>query len=291
MEDKNVKKKKTKRHQFLLVSLVTVAILFVGQISGSVICGNIFAWVRSPGWALLVHHYLPFLFVHILLFGYLFAFERPILYSFLPAMKNGRKGNSVPLIFMGLFMGFALNFACALSAMAAGDIKLSFASFDPFFLLVALLLVCVQSAAEELLHRGYALSALSERYPLWVAIVLNALLFSLEHLVNPGITPFSLGMIFLAGASFGLMAVSTDSIWFPVMVHTAWNYTQNFLLGLPNSGILSSGALFQADSVQDGIFYDALFGLEGGLGAVIIWPLAAVVIYLFARNRKKKLGI
>ena len=60
-------------------------------------------------------------------------------------------------------------------------------------------------------------------------------------------------------------------------IHTAWNYTQSLLLGLPNSGIVSEKALLHLDAASDSLFYSSAFGLEGGITAVIL-QLALIAV-------------
>ncbi len=70
------------------------------------------------------------------------------------------------------------------------------------------------------------------------------------------------------------------------MAHTAWNYTQNFLLGLPNSGLVSERALLHLDASSGSIFYDAAFGIEGGLTAILELSILSILIILLARRKK-----
>ena len=69
--------------------------------------------------------------------------------------------------------------------------------------------------------------------------------------------------------------------------HAAWNYTQNIIFGLPNSGIVSEYSIFtlEAASARNGLFYNVNFGVEGSIGATaMLFILAAVIIYI---NRNK----
>ncbi|MBQ3334869.1 MAG: hypothetical protein IJG85_04685 [Eubacteriaceae bacterium] len=79
------------------------------------------------------------------------------------------------------------------------------------------------------------------------------------------------------------------------MFHTAWNYSQSIIFGLPNSGVLSSCSIFILDTetARSGFFYDPAFGVEGSPGAILILALViAVVIWRnYGKGEKKDLWI
>ena len=73
------------------------------------------------------------------------------------------------------------------------------------------------------------------------------------------------------------------------MIHTAWNYTQAMIFGLPNSGRVYPLHIFTIDSVRDGCWlgYDVGFGVEGSLLSVVELAVLAAVIIVLGRKRKK----
>ena len=114
---------------------------------------------------------------------------------------------------------------------------------------------------------------------------MNALFFGALHLASPGITVLSFLNIVLVAVALSLVMFYFGSIWLCIAVHTAWNYTQNFLFGLPNSGIVSEGSFLHLDAARDSIFYDAAFGIEGSLSAVLVLAVFAVCIVLYAKKK------
>ena len=64
-----------------------------------------------------------------------------------------------------------------------------------------------------------------------------------------------------------------------------WNFTQNLLFGLPNSGLVSQSSFLHLDAASDSLFYDATFGVEGSLTAVIVISLFAVGVVLVGRKK------
>ena len=65
------------------------------------------------------------------------------------------------------------------------------------------------------------------------------------------------------------------------------NFTQNFLFGLPNSGLISEASVFSLDAAnaQDSMFYNVAFGVEGAIPAVLAdAALGAVCLILAAKQ-------
>lgn len=220
----------------------------------------------------------------VLLAMWVFKKNRPML----KALAHDGRGNSIKGALIGTAIGFGMNAFCILLSVLLGDIKLTFNSFNPVCLLLFLLFVCIQSGSEELYMRGYIYQKLRRRYrsPL-VAIIGNGVIFTLLHAANPG---FSIGaaiQIFLVALLFSLFVYYFGSFWACVMAHTAWNFTQSILFGLPNSGIVSAYSLFKLDaaSARDGFFYNVAFGVEGSIGASIVLAIMCVIVFVLGRRQ------
>lgn len=224
------------------------------------------------------------------IFGFIGAFlytgiprrNRFIFRTFLPSFKS----NKISVLGAGLAVGFLMNFGCIVCALVNGDIKL-FLNFTisqlPFYLF-ALVCVFIQSSSEELWCRGFVYERINVRYPLWVAILVNGVFFGLLHVFNPGATFLPIFDIVICGISFSIAKWYTGSIWFVMGVHTAWNFTQNFLFGLPNSGLVSEASIWGLDaaSARDSLVYNVAFGVEGAVPAVIADALLGIICLVLA---------
>ena len=206
------------------------------------------------------------------------------------SFRLGYKGNSIKSLVMGLLVGFIMNFFGIAAALIHGDIKLylDFAITQIPFFLFALVCVFVQSTSEELWCRGFLYERLALGYPLWVAVVINGLLFAALHLGNDGMGAIPFLNILICGFSFSLAKWYTGSIWFPMGVHTMWNFTQNFLFGLPNSGLVSETSVFKLDAASSSLIYDHVFGVEGGIPGVLA-DLTLGLIFLYLGYKKGRL--
>ena len=217
--------------------------------------------------------------------------NRFILHSALPG-----RDNTVRILLFGLLVGFVMNFSCIVLALLHGDIKLTLspAAGQVLFFLFALLFVFIQSSSEELWCRGFLYERLNVRYPLWVAIVVNGVLFGLLHTFNPGVSVLAIAGIIVCGISFSLARWYTKSLWFVMAIHTAWNFTQNFIFGLPNSGLVSEASIFALDAAnaKTSWIYSASFGVEGGIPSLIADGALGVICLILAarKGRLKELG-
>ena len=118
---------------------------------------------------------------------------------------------------------------------------------------------------------------------------MNALVFSALHALNPGVTMMGLLQVFEIGLLFSLIVYFYDSLWTVIWAHTAWNFSQSIVFGLPNSGIVSKYSVFKLDaaSARDGLFYSTSFGVEGSIGANVIIGAAIVIILIAALVQKR----
>ena len=221
----------------------------------------------------------------ILIFLLVYKSNRPIL----KAMWTGIKGNNIKMLLLGFLVGFAMNSICIVAAILHRDIFIYYDSFQVIPLALLFIAVFIQSSAEEALCRCFIYQRLRKGYKNpWVAILVNPLLFACMHLANPGMTVVAALNIFVVGVLFGLMVYYFDSLWMAMAAHTAWNFTQNIIFGLPNSGIVTPYSIFKLDAAtaRNSIFYDVDFGIEATVMALIVLTASTLIaIYIGERKR------
>ena len=199
------------------------------------------------------------------------------------------EGNRFSFLLLGGIVGFAMNGVCVLIAWLHRDIHLQFHIFQPLSLVLLLFCVLVPCIAEELATRVFLYERLRGGYehPL-VAILGNSLFFAILHLTNKGITVLSVLNILLAGLAMSLVVYYYDSIWFAIAFHTAWNFTQNIIFGLPNSGIVLPYSVFRLDMATDSFAYNVGFGIEGTATVDVLLIGFCLVVYLLGSRRREK---
>ena len=208
------------------------------------------------------------------------------------AYGTGLSGNRIPELLVGLLLGFGMNGLLILFAMMHGDVHLYFDRFEivPFFIL--LLAVFIQSAAEEIMCRGFIYQRVLRTYrgKFLLAVLVNGIFFGLIHMTNDGATPIAIIDIIICGIQYSAMVYYFDSLWMAMGAHAGWNFTQSILAGLPNSGNVFPYSIFRLDAAtaSNSFFYDVGFGVEGTIPAVIMEIAVTAAIVLIGRKMKKE---
>lgn len=199
------------------------------------------------------------------------------------------KGNTISLLLAGFLLGFVLNGFSALVATLHGDIHLNFVKFEILPVLALFFAVFVQSSAEEVLCRGFTYQRIvkSTGKP-GIAVFLNALFFAAIHLFNDGVTPLAFYDLLITGVFFSMVVFYFDSLWMAMGIHTAWNFTQSILLGLPNSGSSFPYSVFRLDGshASSSFAYNTGFGLEGTILSSAVMTGCCIALYLWKRKEK-----
>lgn len=100
---------------------------------------------------------------------------------------------------------------------------------------------------EELLFRSIVFRIIEERTGTVIAFVLSCLIFGFAHSVNPNASVWGLLSIAIEGGSLVTSAyLATRSLWLPIGVHLAWDFTEGGVFGVQNSGTEQSGLLHTA---------------------------------------------
>lgn len=187
---------------------------------------------------------------------------------------------------LGSLIGAASLFlAAGLTAITRG---ISF-SFNPSAstaigktLVVSAVIFVLAGAGEEALFRGYPLQTLTRAKLVWLGVLLTSVPFAAVHLANPNAT---VGFTFVNTAVAGLwLAVAylrTRSLWFPLGLHWAWNWTQASLLGLPVSGIkrIAPAPLLHAMNAGPDWLTGGAYGIEGGAACTLALLVSTLVIW------------
>ena len=245
----------------------------------------------SPAAAFVTENYAPLVLVCIFFVLICLAVKknRFILEGVLPTKEN----RDMHKLGIGLLLGFLTNFFCILCALIHGDIKLyfDFSISGLPVMIYAFIAVFFQSTSEELWCRGFLYDRINVHYPLWVSMLVNGVLFGLLHCFNDGATVLAIADIVVCGISYSLLRWYTGSIWTCFGIHTMWNFTQNFIFGLPNSGLVSEVSIFHLDAATgiSNMIYSYEFGVEGAWPAVFIDALLGIVIIILAW-RSERLG-
>jgi uncharacterized protein len=109
----------------------------------------------------------------------------------------------------------------------------------------------------------------------WIAAVIMSLLFGTLHLHNSGENALGIGQVVLFGLVFSYTLWRTGSLWWGIGFHMAWDWGQSFLYGVPDSGNLSIGRLFQTHTAGRPLLSG---GIDGPEGSVLCAPVLLLVV-------------
>jgi membrane protease YdiL (CAAX protease family) len=191
--------------------------------------------------------------------------------------------------FAGALIGAASLLLAAGLAKAFGGFNFSFAATGAGLatgktLLVSGLIFTLAAAAEEALFRGYPLQTMMRAGLAWLAIVLTSISFAWVHRNNPNVSlTFTLSNTALAGIWLAVAYLRTRSLWFPLGIHWAWNWTMGAILGLPVSGIneLTPAPIFRAVDFNPALTWltGGSYGIEGGAACTIALIVSTIFIW------------
>ena len=253
------------RDNLIWIYFLGIGLLFAGQVISSFIDPFPLPNYFNNNFKFTFNIYANFwgIWIAFILFCIIFKKKNKVI---LNSIKYSRTCNNFKMLILGFLTGFVLNGFCATVAILHGDIKLTFYKFEIVNLILLFIAVFIQSSSEELIFRGFIYQRLKNRYKnTEFAIIINSILFALLHLGNNGISAFGFIDILLSGVFFSLMFCAFDSIWLIMACHTTWNFTQNILLGLPNSGTISKYSLFMMDvnSAKSSFAFDKILAWKG----------------------------
>lgn len=188
----------------------------------------------------------------------------------------------------GLLAGAAL-FTLALfvsvvpgaARVSLGAEKVSLGTLLLFFLGFA-----IQSFEEELLCRGYMLSALMGYCSVPVAVGLSSVLFAALHLLNSGISFIAFVNLILFGVLTALVTLRRGSLWAACGLHCAWNFVQGNIFGSAVSGLNLGPSVFAtAFSPEKAILNGGSFGAEGGLAVTLVMGIGIFYAIVFMEQK------
>ena len=185
----------------------------------------------------------------------------------------------------GLLIGFAMLTTAVGLMWAFGFEEISLSPNDASYLLLGflgnILLYIAVGFNEEILFRGYIFQAFIEGTNKWIPLITLSVLFGFAHFFNPNFTWFGFANIVLAGVLLSLAYIQTKSLWLPIGIHIAWNFTQGYIWGLPVSGTTVVMPLTISQETGPDMITGGTFGPEGGAMCTLVCTAACVFVWKF----------
>ncbi len=200
------------------------------------------------------------------------------------------QGNPLGSMFVAFFVGAVPIIAAALAIWAIGGYRLAESSPTLVTLLVIPAFV-LMAFVEEIIFRSYVLQNLLDiRRPIF-AVIFSSVVFWLVHFMNPHAwsSPLVAVNLFGAGVVLALAYMVSRNIWFPTVLHFAWNFTQGVVLGIPVSGVTIDGIIrfVPAGTLPEWVT-GGKFGLEASIVCTVAeFAVAAILLAMLVRSEKQ----
>jgi membrane protease YdiL (CAAX protease family) len=139
---------------------------------------------------------------------------------------------------------------------------------------------------EEFFFRGYVLFTLTTGITFWPAAILMSLLFGYVHHSNSGETWVGAFAAGLVGFLFCLLLRRTGDLWMPIGFHASWDWGETYFYGVPDSGQLATGHLFNATFSGPQWLTGGTVGPEGSYLVIVLLVLLLIIFALVFRQAR-----
>jgi membrane protease YdiL (CAAX protease family) len=134
----------------------------------------------------------------------------------------------------------------------------------------ATLLLAPAALWEELVFRGYFWRVAEQSGGPRSALVLTSVAFGFVHLLNPGASARTLGIVMLAGVCLGVVRMMTNSVPAAWLAHFAWNFFMAAVFHAPVSGLPFDAPGWQLVPTGPAWWSGGAWGPEGGFASVMV---------------------
>lgn len=195
-------------------------------------------------------------------------------------------GKLLPHTMLGWLIGFVYMTLVSSTIVALGNATVDVRGTVWEEICWWLLVFLTVAVGEEMIFRGIIFRQIDERWNTRTALIVSALLFGFIHLPNNGATWWSsLAIAIEAGLMLGAAYKWSGSLWLPIGIHWAWNFTQGNVFGASVSGNVAGGSLLEMQVNGPDIITGGDFGPEASIVAVTL-GIIYTLVFLFTCNRR-----
>ena len=205
-----------------------------------------------------------------------------------PRSMGFSSGNVIPEYLKGVLLGFIAFSAVLLTGVLLKGFHFENVSNPIAFssIFVWLLTFLISGMQEEVICRGFLMISISRRAPMWIAVLMNSVLFGLLHFMNPGINLLPVINLTLFGIFSSLLFLRTSNIWCVGAFHAIWNFVQGNFFGLQVSGAPELPTLLHFSQTGNTLVNGGAFGPEGGLPVTFVL-IVGIVLILFLPEKTR----
>lgn len=121
----------------------------------------------------------------------------------------------------------------------------------------------------------------------WFAFILVAAIFGVAHLQNPNTSLWSTLALIISDILLVAAFIYTRRIWLVWGIHLGWNFFQDGIFGMPNSGITDFQSWIQPGISGPEWISGGSFGIEASVIAVCLSIGVAIVILKMSIDKKQ----
>lgn len=185
----------------------------------------------------------------------------------------------------GLLIGAGLVMLTFAVLAGLGAYRLEGINTVGVMLLVPLAELALVGMAEEMMFRGVIFGVTERSLGSKAAIVVSALVFSLAHLPNQGLSLVAVAAIAAYGVLQAALYMKTRRLWICIGSHVAWNYCVGQVFSSTVSGHAATEGLLRGQMVGDAMLTGGLFGVEGSPVALLL--IVAAATFWVCRTRPR----
>lgn len=190
---------------------------------------------------------------------------------------EGAKPKDLPLdklaAHTGLGLGIGLGYFCVVTGLMAllGGYTITGWGASARELVSMFCYFAIVAVGEEIVFRGVLFRWIDEKWGFPWALGISALLFGLLHWTNPGGSLWAgIAIAIEAGLLLGAAYKWSGTLWFPVGIHWAWNFSQGNIFGFAVSGQDAGETLLHAQVQGSDWITGGAFGAEASVVAVVV---------------------
>ncbi|WDD92946.1 CPBP family intramembrane metalloprotease [Burkholderia sp. FERM BP-3421] len=137
------------------------------------------------------------------------------------------------------------------------------------------------AAAEEIAFRGYVFFRLARGTHPVIATALTSFAFGLSHAANRGENLAGVVPVMIYGFVACLAIWRTGSLWWAIGLHATWDWSESFLFGAADSGLVAQGNLLTSQATGPVWLSGGTVGPEA---SVLVFPALAVLALIAWRG-------
>ena len=186
----------------------------------------------------------------------------------------------------GALMSLGIVGIAVLALVAAGSYRIESLN-NPWTIIHAFAVFTSGALIQVLIFRLILFRLCEELLGTWISVAVIAPIFACAHMANPNASAISFAA--LAGSDVLLFAgfVLTRRLWLVWGIHAGWNFFQDGLFGMPNSGVTELPSWIVPEIGGPAWLSGGTFGIEASVGGIVLPLMAGIMLFVVAARRNQ----